>query len=78
MLANENIILSDRVMRLQVENEHLVKQNMKLKATFFELIQEYERFRNQSTLIFDRESFHMWVERAGILDEYDNRSDGPE
>lgn len=73
MLANENLILSDKMLRLQVENEYLAKQNDNLKITFMELLEEFERFRNKSSVLFDTESRYYWVEKAGLLEDYDTK-----
>jgi len=73
MLANENLILSDKMLRLQVENEYLAKQNDNLKITFMELLEEFERFRNKSSVLFDTESRYYWVEKAGLLEDYDTQ-----
>ena len=73
MLANENLCLSDRLMRLQVENEYLEKQNKALKETFMELLEEFERFRNKSSVLFDTDSRYYWVEIAGLLEQHDTK-----
>jgi hypothetical protein len=73
MLANENLILSDKMLRLQVENEYLANQNEKLKVTFMELLEEFERFRNKSSVLFDTDSRYYWVEKAGLLENYDTK-----
>ena len=73
MLVNENLILSDRMLRLQVENEYLDKQNKKLKETFMELLDEFERFRNSNRVLFDTDSRYYWVEKAGLLENYDTK-----
>ena len=73
MLANENLILSDRILRLQVENEYLEKQNKALKETFMELLEEFERFRNKSSVLFDTDSRYYWVEKAGLLEQHDTK-----
>ena len=73
MLANENLILSDRMLRLQVENEYLEKQNKALKETFMELLEEFERFRNKSSVLFDTDSRYYWVEKAGLLEQHDTK-----
>jgi hypothetical protein len=73
MLANENLILSDKMLRLQVENEYLANQNEKLKVTFMELLEEFERFRNKSSVLFDTDSRYYWVEKAGLLEDYDTK-----
>ena len=73
MLANENLCLSDRLMRLQVENEYLEKQNKAFKETFMELLEEFERFRNKSSVLFDTDSRYYWVEKAGLLEQHDTK-----
>jgi archaellum biogenesis ATPase FlaH len=73
MLVNENLILSDRMLRLQVENEYLDKQNKKLKETFMELLDEFERFRNSNRVLFDTDSRYYWVEKAGLLETHDTK-----
>ena len=73
MLVNENLILSDRMLKLQVENEYLDKQNKKLKETFMELLDEFERFRNSNRVLFDTDSRYYWVEKAGLLEDYDTK-----
>jgi archaellum biogenesis ATPase FlaH len=73
MLAKENLILSDKMLRLQVENEYLEKQNKALKETFMELLEEFERFRNKSSVLFDTDSRYYWVEKAGLLEQHDTK-----
>lgn len=73
MLANENLILSDRMLRLQVENEYLDKQNKALKDTFMKLLGEFERFRNSNSVLFDTDSRYYWVEKAGLLEQHDTK-----
>ena len=73
MLANENLCLNDRLMRLQVENEYLEKQNKALKETFMELLEEFQRFRNKSSVLFDTDSRYYWVEKAGLLEQHDTK-----
>ena len=73
MLANENLILSDRILRLQIENEYLEKQNKALKETFMELLEEFQRFRNKSSVLFDTDSRYYLVEKAGLLEQHDTK-----
>jgi hypothetical protein len=73
MLANENLILSDRMLRLQVENEYLDKQNKALKETFMELLGEFERVRISNSVLFDTDSRYYWVEKAGLLETHDTK-----
>jgi hypothetical protein len=61
------------MLRLQVENEYLANQNEKLKVTFMELLEEFERFRNKSSVLFDTDSRYYWVEKAGLLEDYDTK-----
>jgi len=70
MLANENIVLSDKLMRCQVELEEISKQNMKLKKALYdalELIEEYrERLHYNSVETEDLK--YSFLEQGGILD----------
>ena len=70
MLANENIVLSDKLMRCQVELEEVSKQNEKLKRAFddaLDLIKEYrERLHYRPTETEDL--IYSFLEQGGILD----------
>ena len=70
MLANENIVLSDKLMRCQVELEEISKQNLKMRRAFNEcldLIEEYrERLHYHSPETEDLK--YYLLEKAGILD----------
>ena len=70
MLANENIVLSDKLMRCQVELEEISKQNEKLRKAFddaLELIVEYrERLHYNSVETEDLK--YSFLEQGGILD----------
>lgn len=70
MLANENIVLSDKLMRCQVELEEISKQNEKLRKAFddaLDLIVEYrERLHYRPTETEDLR--YSFLEQGGILD----------
>ena len=70
MLANENIVLSDKLMRCQVELEEISKQNEKLRKAFddaLDLIVEYrERLHYNSVETEDLR--YSFLEQGGILD----------
>jgi len=70
MLANENIVLSDKLMRCQVELEEISKQNQKLKKALddaLDLIVEYrERLHYNSVETEDLR--YSFLEQGGILD----------
>jgi len=66
MMANENIIISDKLMKLEVENKEMFHRYHKLKKTFYELCQLHEELRERSGLVPSR---YDWVEAAGLLDD---------
>lgn len=70
MLANENIVLSDKLMRCQVELEQISKQNEKLRKALddaLDLIVEYrERLHYNSVETEDLR--YSFLEQGGILD----------
>ena len=70
MLANENIVLSDKLMRCQVELEEVSKQNDKLRKAFddaLDLIVEYrERLHYNSVETEDLR--YSFLEQGGTLD----------
>ena len=70
MLANENIVLSDKLMRCQVELEEISKQNEKLRKALdnaLDLIVEYrERLHYNSVETEDLR--YSFLEQGGILD----------
>jgi archaellum biogenesis ATPase FlaH len=71
MLANENLCLSDRLLRYQIEHDHLQVQNKRLKDAFMELLENFERFRNSNRVLFDTDSRYYWIEKAGLLEQHD-------
>ena len=66
MMANENIIISDKLMKLQVENKEMFYKFHKLKKVFYELVEHHDELRERAGLIPAR---YDWVEAAGLLDD---------
>ena len=66
MIINENIIISDKLIKLQVENKEMFLRYHKLRKTFNELLELHEELRERSGLIPSR---YDWVEAAGLLDD---------
>ncbi len=69
MLANENILLSNNLVKLQVLQEQATCNQTKLKETFFELLELYLKLRyNHCPPNHIIEEKYMWVEKSGVLD----------
>jgi hypothetical protein len=66
MMINENIIISDKLMKLEVENKEMFSRYHKLRRAFNELLELHEELRERSGLIPSR---YDWVEAAGLLDD---------
>ena len=67
MMANENIIISDKLMKLQVENKEMFHRYHKLKKTFNELVQTHDDLRMRAGLQYLDQ--YDWIEKAGLLDD---------
>lgn len=66
MMSNEQILISDKLMKLEVENKELFYRYNKLRKTFFELCEHHEELRERAGLMPSR---YDWVEAAGLLDD---------
>jgi len=66
MMANENILLSDKLMKLQVENKEMFSRYHKLRRAFNELLDEHQELRERH---YQGNTQYDWVERAGLLDD---------
>ena len=66
MMSNEQILISDKMMKLEVENKELFHKYHKLKKTFYELVELHEQLRDRAGLVPSR---YDWVEAAGLLDD---------
>lgn len=67
MIANENIIISDKLMKLEVENKEMFHRYHKLKKTFNELVQVHDDLRMRAGLQYLDQ--YDWIEKAGLLDD---------
>lgn len=66
-MANENILLSDKVMKLEVENKELFHRYHKMKKAFYELLEQHDILRERAELHeLDK---YDWIEKAGLLDD---------
>jgi len=67
MIVNENIIISDKLMKLEVENKEMFHKYHKLKKTFYELLERHDDLRGRAGLDFlDR---YDYIEKSGLLDD---------
>ena len=66
MIANENLIISDKLMKLQVENKEMFSRYHKLRRAFNELLDEHQELRERH---YQSNNQYDWVERAGLLDD---------
>ena len=67
MMANENIIISDKLMKLQVENKEMFSRYHKLRRAFNELLEVHDELRTRSGI--DYSDKYDWCEKAGLLDD---------
>jgi hypothetical protein len=67
MMSNEQILMSDKMLKLEVENKELFTRYHKLKKVFHELIEHHDELRERAGLEYlDR---YDWIEKAGLLDD---------
>lgn len=66
MMSNENILLSDKLIKLQVENKEMFHRYHKMRKAFYELVELHEELRERSGLVPSR---YDWIEAAGLLDD---------
>lgn len=67
MMANENIIISDKLMKLEVENKEMFHRYNKLKKTFHELVETHDDLRMRAGLQYLDQ--YDWIDKAGLLDD---------
>jgi len=67
MMANENILLSDRLMKLEVENKEMFSRYHKLRRAFNELLDIHDDLRQRAGL--DYSDKYDWCDKAGLLDD---------
>jgi hypothetical protein len=66
MIANENIIISDKLMKLEVENKEMFSRYHKLRRAFNELLDEHQELRERH---YQQNNQYDWVDKAGLLDD---------
>jgi hypothetical protein len=66
MMSNEQILISDKLMKLEVENKELFTRYHKLKKVFYELLEQHNELRDRAGLIPAR---YDWIDAAGLLDD---------
>jgi hypothetical protein len=58
--------MSDKMMKLEVENKELFTRYHKLKKVFYELLEQHNELRDRAGLIPAR---YDWIDAAGLLDD---------
>lgn len=68
VLANENLLLSNKLIRLQVLQEEATSNYTQLKETYFELLNLYLKLRyNHCPDNHLIEEKYLWAEKSGVL-----------
>ena len=67
MMANENLIISDKLIKLEVENKEMFSRYHKLRRAFNELLEVHDELRSRAGL--DYADKYDWCEKAGLLDD---------
>lgn len=66
MMSNEQILISDKLMKLEVENKEMFSRYHKLRRAFNELLEVHDDLRERSGL--DYSDKYDWCDKAGLLD----------
>jgi len=66
MMSNENLIISDKLMKLEVENKEMFSRYHKLRRAFNELLDEHQELRERH---YQQNNQYDWVDKAGLLDD---------
>jgi hypothetical protein len=67
MMSNEQILISDKLMKLEVENREMFSRYHKLKKVFYELLEQHDELRMRAGL--QHLDQYDWIEKAGLLDD---------
>jgi hypothetical protein len=67
MMSNEQILISDKLMKLEVENKEMFSRYHKLRRAFNELLEVHDDLRERSGL--DYSDKYDWCDKAGLLDD---------
>ena len=66
MMSNEQILISDKMLKLEVENKELFRRYHKLTKVFYELVEHHDELRMRAGLVPAR---YDWIDAAGLLDD---------
>ncbi len=67
MMSNEQILISDKLMKLEVENKEMFSRYHKLRRAFNELLEVHDDLRQRAGL--DYSDKYDWCDKAGLLDD---------
>ena len=67
MMSNEQILISDKMLKLELENREMFSRYHKLRRAFNELLEVHDELRSKSGL--DYADKYDWCEKAGLLDD---------
>lgn len=67
MMSNEQILISDKMMKLELENKEMFSRYHKLRKAFNELLEVHDDLRERSGL--DYSDKYDWCDKAGLLDD---------
>ena len=67
MMSNEQILISDKMLKLEVENREMFSRYHKLRMAFNELLEVHDELRSRAGL--DYSDKYDWCEKAGLLDD---------
>ena len=67
MMSNEQILISDKMLKLEVENKEMFSRYHKLRRAFNELLDIHDDLRQRAGL--DYSDKYDWCDKAGLLDD---------
>jgi hypothetical protein len=67
MMSTEQILISDKLMKLEVENKEMFSRYHKLRRAFNELLDIHDDLRQRAGL--DYSDKYDWCDKAGLLDD---------
>jgi hypothetical protein len=67
MMSNEQILISDKMLKLELENREMFSRYHKLRRAFNELLEVHDELRSRAGL--DYCDKYDWCEKAGLLDD---------
>ena len=67
MMSTEQILISDKMLKLEVENKEMFSRYHKLRRAFNELLDIHDDLRQRAGL--DYSDKYDWCDKAGLLDD---------